>query len=50
MNKNVIGPEKSTGDLMKNNDTYASIVKKNILGTERRSMNGQGPNKLILFR
>ena len=42
MNKNVIGLEKSTGNFMKNNDTYASILKKNIRGTERRSMNEQG--------
>ena len=39
MNENVIGPEKSTVNFTKNNDTYASIVKKNIRGAERRSMN-----------
>ena len=49
MNENVIGPEKSTENFTKNNDTYASVVKKNIRGTKRRSMNEQGSNKLILL-
>ena len=48
-NGNVIGPEESTGNSTKVNDTYASIVTKNIRGPKRRSMNGQGPNKLILL-
>ena len=49
INENVIGPEKSREDFTENNDTYASIVKKNVRGTKRRSMIEQGSNKLILL-
>ena len=49
INGNVIGPEESTGNSTKDNDTYASIVTKNIRRPKRRSMDGQGPNKLILL-
>jgi len=49
INGNVIRPEKSTENFTENNDTYASIVKKNIRGTKRRSSFEQGSNKLILL-